>query len=90
METQWLDVARQHEEAWFLGLRMNTGTEVAALENEFGREMIAPAVETARRLAQDGLLDFVGERVRLTSRGRLISNDVFQEFLEPEHVLLRV
>jgi oxygen-independent coproporphyrinogen-3 oxidase len=86
VETDRLEPTRQHEEAWFLGLRMNAGVEVAALENEFGSEVVAPAMETARRLTQDGLLDFDGERVRLTSRGRLISNEVFQEFLEPETV----
>ncbi len=86
VETEWQNAARQHEEAWFLGLRMNAGVEVAALEIEFGSEMVVPAMETVRRLTQDGLLDFDGERVRLTSRGRLISNDVFQEFLEPETV----
>jgi oxygen-independent coproporphyrinogen-3 oxidase len=90
LETEWLDGARQHEEAWFLGLRMNAGVDVTALEHEFGFEMVAPAMETARRLAQDGLLDFDGQRARLTSRGRLISNDVFQEFLEPENVPLGV
>ena len=81
LETEWLDAARQHEEAWFLGLRMNAGVDVDALKREFGQEMVAPATETARRLVQDGLLVFDDERVRLTARGRLISNDVFQEFL---------
>ena len=37
VETTWLAPARQHEEAWFLGLRMNAGVDVAALEREFGR-----------------------------------------------------
>ena len=77
-----MNAARQHEEAWFLGLRMNAGVDVAALESEFGREMVEPAIETAERLARDGLLEFDGERVRLTARGRMISNDVFQEFLD--------
>ena len=84
VETTWLAPARQHEEAWFLGLRMNVGVDVAALEREFGRAMVEPAMKTAERLVNDGLLTFDGERVRLTARGRLISNDVFQEFLEPE------
>jgi coproporphyrinogen III oxidase-like Fe-S oxidoreductase len=38
-------------------------------------------METVRRLAEDGLLVFDGARARLTARGRLISNEVFQEFL---------
>ena len=83
-ETQWLTPARQHEEAWFLGLRMNVGVDVEALRCEFGAELVEPAMGTVQRLAEDGLLVSDGERVRLTARGRLISNDVFQEFLQPE------
>ena len=80
-EIAWLSPERQHEEAWFLGLRMNQGVEVAALEREFGGAMVAPAMETVSQLVNDGLLTFDGARVRLTARGRLISNEVFQEFL---------
>jgi len=82
VETSRLGPAQQHEEAWFLGLRTNAGVDVAALRMEFGEDLLAPALETARRLAEDGLLIFDGERARLTARGRLISNDVFQEFLD--------
>jgi oxygen-independent coproporphyrinogen-3 oxidase len=81
VETAWLSPARQHEEAWFLGLRLNRGVEVAALEREFGRETVARAMEVVRRLAEDGLLDSDSKTVRLTQRGQMISNDVFQEFL---------
>jgi len=84
MEVEWLGAARQHEEAWFLGLRMNAGVDVAALRAEFGEELVGPAMETVQRLAEDGLLVRDGGRVRLTARGRLISNEVFQEFLQPE------
>jgi oxygen-independent coproporphyrinogen III oxidase len=80
-ETAWLSPERQHEEAWFLELRMNEGVDVAAMEHEFGPATVAPAMETAKRLVNDDLLTFDGERVRLTARGRLISNEVFQEFL---------
>jgi oxygen-independent coproporphyrinogen-3 oxidase len=79
-----LSPARQHEEAWFLGLRLSQGVDIRALTQEFGSELVAPALKTVERLVDDGLLLFDGERVRLTSRGRLISNDVFQEFLELE------
>jgi oxygen-independent coproporphyrinogen-3 oxidase len=83
-ETTRLSPARQHEEAWFLGLRLNQGVDVSALRQEFGSELVAPALETVERLVDDGLLILHGQRARLTSRGRLLSNDVFQEFLEPE------
>lgn len=81
-ETTWLSPARQHEEAWFLGLRLNAGVNAADLEREFGRERVEAAMETAKRLVEDELLALDGATVRLTARGRLISNEVFQEFLE--------
>jgi oxygen-independent coproporphyrinogen-3 oxidase len=81
VETAWLSPARQHEEAWFLGLRLNAGVEVAAVEREFGPAMVAPALKVVARLVEAGLLVFDGKTVRLTARGRLLSNDVFQEFL---------
>jgi oxygen-independent coproporphyrinogen-3 oxidase len=82
-ETTWLSPARQHEEAWFLGLRMNEGVSVDALRHEFGPKLVEPAMETVAQLVDDGLLVADGARVRLTARGRLLSNEVFQEFLEP-------
>jgi oxygen-independent coproporphyrinogen III oxidase len=81
VETAWLSPARQHEEAWFLGLRLNAGVEVAELEQEFGRETVARAMEAVEPLAEDGLLRSDGKTVRLTPQGQLLSNDVFQEFL---------
>ncbi|HUY94888.1 MAG TPA: radical SAM family heme chaperone HemW, partial [Terracidiphilus sp.] len=35
-EMEWLDLAHQHEEAWFLGLRLNAGVDPAELAAEFG------------------------------------------------------
>ncbi|MGO8932363.1 MAG: radical SAM family heme chaperone HemW [Beijerinckiaceae bacterium] len=80
-ETTWLPPARQHEEAWFLGLRMNEGVDIDAVRQEFGPELVEPAMETVERLVDDGLLVAGGARVCLTARGRLLSNEVFQEFL---------
>jgi oxygen-independent coproporphyrinogen-3 oxidase len=81
VETTWLTRAQQHEEAWFLGLRLNAGADVAAVRQEFGEEMVEPALKVATRLVEAGLLLSDGKTVRLTARGRLLSNDVFQEFL---------
>ena len=80
-ETAWLDVAQQLEEAWFLGLRRNTGVAIEALRDEFGAPAIEPSVAVAYSLAGDGLLTIENGSVSLTDRGRLISNDVFAEFL---------
>ena len=88
-ETAWLSPASQHEEAWFLGLRLNAGVQVAELEREFGVHTVAPALSALPRLAEDGLLIAADGLVGLTPKGRLLSNEVFQEFLglvpEQEH-----
>jgi oxygen-independent coproporphyrinogen III oxidase len=81
VETAWLDRVQQHEEAWFLGLRLNAGVDVSDIEREFGAELAGPAIEVARRLAGDGLVEFDGRIARLTPRGRMLSNEVFGEFL---------
>jgi oxygen-independent coproporphyrinogen-3 oxidase len=88
VESAWLSSAQQHEEAWFLGLRLNAGVEVGALEREFGGALVARALEAVRRLEDAGLvLSYGGETcetrktIRLTPQGQLLSNNVFQEFL---------
>lgn len=80
-ETAWLGEAQQLEEAWFLGLRRNAGVAIADLRAEFGKEAIEPAMAVVQRLAGDELLLLEDDVVRLSARGRLISNDVFAEFL---------
>ena len=83
-ETAWLSPLSQHEEAWFLSLRLNAGISVSALQREFGPALVAPALEVVTRLAQAGLLSHTRGKVRLNPQGRLLSNDVFQEFLALE------
>ncbi len=80
-ETSWLAPTQQLEEAWFLGLRRNAGVHIRDLITEFGPDAVAPSIAVAHRLAVDGLLSTAKNIVRLTDRGRLISNDVFAEFL---------
>jgi oxygen-independent coproporphyrinogen III oxidase len=58
-------------EAFFLGLRLREGIESGGFP------------EVVEKFVQDGLLERAGERVRLTSRGVLLSNEVFAEFIQP-------
>jgi oxygen-independent coproporphyrinogen III oxidase len=86
-ETTWIGPERLLEEAWFLGLRTNAGVDPIELEREFGRELAGPAASVAERLVGEGTLAHESGRFRLTARGRMVSNDVFQEFLaEPKNV----
>ena len=69
------------EEVFFLGLRLDRGVDLGGVTREFG----APAVERVRpviaELAGLGLLETEADVIRLTSRGRLLSNEVFQSFI---------
>lgn len=71
------------EERFFLGLRLNCGVDLIRIEKEFGHaavESVRPTIEDLRR---QGLLERCGDSIRLTDRGRLFSNEVFQAFLAP-------
>ncbi len=57
-------------ESFFLGLRLREGIASGGF------------AEVVERFVQDGLLERAGERVRLTSRGVLLSNEVFAEFIQ--------
>ena len=68
------------EEAFFLGLRLNRGVALDELRSRFGpaAEAYEPAI---RELVAAGLLSRREGGVQLTSRGRLLSNEVFEKFL---------
>lgn len=78
---QLLTPADELEEAWFLGLRLNSGISLSALHAEFSREAIDAFVPTLSDLASDGLIEQATGRIRLTPQGRLLSNEVFARFL---------
>ena len=84
-ETSWLGPVQQLEEAWFLGLRRNVGVSIAALRKEFGKRAVEPSLTVAAQLAKDDLLIVERDSIRLTDRGRLLSNEVFAEFLGVAH-----
>jgi oxygen-independent coproporphyrinogen-3 oxidase len=76
-----VDRAAELEESWFLGLRMVEGVSLAELRREFGDEAIAAFDSVIRDLIADGLLARENERIALTMRGRMLSNEVFGRFL---------
>jgi len=60
-------------EKFFLGLRLSEGIESDAFTAAFA--------EVMERFVRDGLLERAGARIRLTSRGVMLSNEVFAEFM---------
>lgn len=64
------ELADPANEKYWVGLRLSEGVVAGS---RFGKQI--------SQLVGDGLLEWQGERVRLTPRGVLLSNEVFQEFL---------
>jgi oxygen-independent coproporphyrinogen-3 oxidase len=69
------------EESFFLGLRMNRGVSLDELSNRFGKGLIHEYGSSIAELKAAGLLGEASNRLHLTARGRLLSNEVFGRFL---------
>jgi len=68
------------EECFFLGLRLNRGVDLREVAQKFGE--YAEIQEIVSELCAARLLERQGTSIRLTDRGRLLSNEVFERFLE--------
>ena len=69
------------EEIFFLGLRLNCGMDLRQVAADFGEDAIAGVSGIIGDFIQTGLIDRRGDRIHLTPRGRLLSNDVFERFI---------
>lgn len=64
-------------EALFLGLRMMSGVDLNDYRVRFGDDIRDSHSEDLKRFREAGLIECVGESVRLTRAGALLSNEVF-------------
>jgi oxygen-independent coproporphyrinogen-3 oxidase len=69
------------EETFFLGLRLRRGVSLAKVAQQFRPEAVTLHAETIADFVRDGLLRQDDDVIRLTSRGRLLSNEVFERFI---------
>jgi oxygen-independent coproporphyrinogen III oxidase len=80
---QTSDVIRDLEETIFLGLRLNRGIDWGAVRERFRGKPVASCEAAVGELVGLGLLEWDTSALRLTRRGMLLSNEVFQKFIEP-------
>ncbi len=71
----------RQEEAIFLGLRVIPGLDLRLFQSRFGYDFVQKFSLPIHHLADCGLLESSPERVRLTPRGALLSNEVFTELM---------
>jgi len=80
-EAERIGTQGQFEEAMFLGLRMNDGLSLEQLRCEFGSAALETIREPMGEICEAGLMECDGDRVWLTARGRMASNEVFNRLL---------
>ncbi len=69
------------EESFFLGLRLNRGIDLDDLVAKFGERKVGEFRAAIAEMVETGLLEQTNGAIRLTERGRLLSNEVFERFL---------
>jgi oxygen-independent coproporphyrinogen-3 oxidase len=65
------------EEAYFLGLRLTRGIDLEQLVERYGPDAASFARDQIAEFCRDGLLELEEGRIRLTQKGRLLSNEIF-------------
>ena len=81
---QWRRPMRESEdlqETLFLGLRLRDGIDWDDLSRDFGSDRVFRYEESMAAMTVEGLIEWRGRSVRLTPRGILLSNEVFQQFV---------
>jgi oxygen-independent coproporphyrinogen III oxidase len=75
------------EESFFLGLRLTRGINLRQLAARFGADAVQNARAPITEVIEGGLIEQHGDCVCLTSRGRLLSNDVFERFILADEIV---
>ena len=77
-----LSPEEQLEEFFFLGLRQVEGVSLDRARKQWGEDLVSRWQGRIETLTQDGLLTKAGDNIRLAETAYLVSNEIFQEFVE--------
>lgn len=81
MESHIVTKAEKMEEEMFLGLRKTEGVEVSRFMEKFEEDPLLLFRSELERLQTLELIEAGGKSIRLTRKGRLLGNEVFQSFI---------
>lgn len=76
-----IDRRTEMAETMMLGLRLDVGISIREFESRFGESPLTLYEEELEEVALAGLVDVIDGRIRLTTRGRFLSNEVFVRLL---------
>lgn len=80
-ERRDLSVEEIAAEAIFMGLRLAEGIHLADFRADYGLDILVRYGDELMRLADAGLIQLEDQSLRLTAKGRLLSNEVFMTFV---------
>ena len=80
-EKETLDQNKNMGETLILGLRMVKGIDLSVIEKRFGQSLDSEFGEKIGKLRDEQLLHFTDNRLKLTHKGILYSNEVFVELV---------
>jgi len=78
-----VDAEAEMGEMLYLGLRLNRGLDWEEVRRACRSDRLVDCESALKEMAGIGLVEWQGNRVRLTRRGMLLSNEVFQQFVQP-------
>ncbi|MDF0478794.1 radical SAM family heme chaperone HemW [Vagococcus sp. PNs007] len=82
IETEELSRKQIIEEEMFLGLRKIEGVSLASFENKFEQPLETIYASVLPKLKEEGLIKEEQGFIRLTDKGLILGNEVFQEFIQ--------
>jgi oxygen-independent coproporphyrinogen-3 oxidase len=80
-QAERLEGRRRAGEAIMLALRMAQGVNLRAFKERYGIDLMTDYAPVVAQFANTGLLERIGDSVRLTRRGRFLANDVCGAFI---------
>jgi oxygen-independent coproporphyrinogen III oxidase len=83
-EGERLEGRKRAGEAMMLALRTSQGVALSEFKERYGIDVLTDYAPVVTRFARTGLLERVGDNVRLTQRGRFLANDVCAAFITAE------
>lgn len=81
LQSSEVSIKEQMEEEMFLGLRMSKGVSKTKFESKFNRTIEDVFGEHVKELTSQALLIDENDFLRLSNRGQIIGNEVFERFL---------
>lgn len=81
LEEHVVTIKEKMEEQMFMGLRKRKGVSVAKFQKRFGKDIYEVFPQVIEKLKKNHLLEEENDYVRLTDKGLLLGNEVFEKFL---------